>query len=98
MRSLRLAVGIPMLTPATPHRPSTPAALSQLADVGCDVAGLETRQVHIRNLGVRVEQKCRKARFAEIRPSGDLLERRRIGGGLTLVKADHMARGAPPLR
>jgi hypothetical protein len=51
-----------------------------------------------RHLSVRVEQKCHHTRFAEIRPPGDLLEGWCIGGGLALVEADHMARGAPPLR
>jgi hypothetical protein len=79
--------------------PAQPAAgLPQLVDVGRDVTSLEAGQIHVGHLSGWVEQKCHHTRFAEIAPSGDLLEGWRIGGGLALVEAHHMARGAPPLR
>ena len=58
--------------------------LFQPAYIGRDVAGLDPGQIHVRHLGVRIEQERRQSILGEIRPLGDFLKRRRVGIGLAL--------------
>jgi hypothetical protein len=57
-----------------------------------------TGQIHVRHLGVRVEEERHQAILIEVRPFGDFLEWRGVGVRLALRAGDHMAGRAPALR
>jgi hypothetical protein len=78
--------------------PAVASALPQRRHIRRDIAGLVAGQIHVRHLGVRVEEERHQAIFIEVRPFSDFLEWRGVGVRLALGAGDHMAGRAPALR